>query len=173
MYALVKDNIVISTTPNFFDVPAGFELIACPDNVVSGTPYENGQFVVQVPTLEEARKTKLAELTSVFDAFSRDACIMSSLGFEIDANETANRNIGGLVLVMDETDTTMFCDYNNEFHELTKAQLEIMRKEIVFNSQQLYQKKWQLREQINAATTIATIDAIDVYSLLNSDDDSI
>lgn len=160
MYALVKDNIVISTTPNFFDVPAGFELIACPDNVVSGTPYENGQFVVQVPTLEEARKTKLAELTSVFDAFSRDACIMSSLGFEIDANETANRDIEGLTLVMSDTDTTLFCDYNNQFHEVTRAQLETMRREIVANSQRLYQTKWQYRNQIESAQSVAELDEI-------------
>ena len=113
-----------------------------------------------VPTLEEAREAKLAELTSAFDTAAQNAHIMASVGFEIDANETANRNIEGLTLVMSDTDTTMFCDYNNEFHEVTKAQLETMRKEIVANSQRLYQVKWQYRAQIENAQSVAEIDVI-------------
>lgn len=113
-----------------------------------------------VPTLEEAREAKLSELNSAFDTAAQNAHIMSSVGFEIDANEVANRNIEGLVLVMSDTDTTLFCDYNNEFHEVTKAQLETMRKEIVANSQRLYQVKWQYRAQIENAQSVAEIDAI-------------
>lgn len=112
------------------------------------------------PTLEEAREAKLAELANAFDTAAQNAHIMSSVGFEIDANEVANRNIEGLVLVMSDTDTTLFCDYNNEFHEVTKAQLETMRKEIVANSQRLYQVKWQYRAQIENAQSVADIDAI-------------
>lgn len=115
-----------------------------------------------VPTLEEAKEAKLAELTSAFDTAAQNAHIMSSVGFEIDANEVANRNIEGLVLVMSDTDTTMFCDYNNEFHEVTKAQLETMRKEIVVNSQRLYQIKWTYRTQIEAAATVDELDAIQI-----------
>lgn len=112
------------------------------------------------PTLEEVRATKLTELSAAFDEAAQNAHLMSSVGFEIDANDIANRNIEGLTLVMDDDDTTMFCDYNNEFHEVTKAQLETMRKEIVANSQRLYQIKWQYRSLIEAATTVEEIEAI-------------
>lgn len=112
------------------------------------------------PTLEEAKEDKLTELTNAFDTAASTAHLTSSVGFEIDANEVANRNIEGLTLVMGDDDTTMFCDYNNGFHEVTKAQLETMRKEIVANSQRLYQIKWQYRSLIEAATTVEEIEAI-------------
>lgn len=115
-----------------------------------------------VPTLEEAKESKLSELNSAFDEAAQNAHLTSSVGFEIDANEIANRNIEGLVLVMSDTDTTMFCDYNNEFHEVTREQLETMRKEIVMNSQRLYQVKWTYRTQIEAATTVEELDAIQI-----------
>lgn len=72
MFALIKESggKVISTTPDFFDVPAGYELIACPDGVIPGTPYENGEFVVPqtTVTLEEAKAEKLSEINVVCDS---------------------------------------------------------------------------------------------------------
>ena len=125
-----------------------------------GTWYEKGH-APQRP-LEEARTEKLAELEAAFDTASHKAHCTSSVGFEIDANETANRDIEGLTLVMSDTDTTLFCDYNNQFHEVTRAQLETMRREIVANSQRLYQIKWTYRTQIEAATTVDELDAITI-----------
>lgn len=122
--------------------------------------YDAANAPLPEPTLEGARQTKLTELNTAFDEAAQTAHLMSSVGFEIDANEIANRNIEGLVLVMSDTDTTMFCDYNNLFHEVTKAQLETMRKEIVLNSQQLYQVKWQYRKQIESAQSVAELDEI-------------
>ena len=121
-----------------------------------------GEIEEFVRDLETERANKLSELSTAFEDASEMAHLTSSLGFEIDANETANRDIEGLTLVMSDTDTTMFCDYNNEFHEVTKAQLETMRKEIVANSQRLYQIKWQYRSLIEAATTVDELDAITI-----------
>ena len=59
---------------------------------------------------------------------------------------------------MSDIDTTLFCDYNNQFHEVTREQLETMRKEIVANSQ----IKWQYRSLIEAATTVDELDAITI-----------
>ena len=123
---------------------------------------EFGEIEEFVRDLETERANKLSELSTAFEDASEMAHLTSSLGFEIDANETANRDIEGLTLVMSDTDTTMFCDYNNEFHEVTKAQLETMRKEIVANSQRLYQIKWQYRSLIEAATTVDELDAITI-----------
>lgn len=123
---------------------------------------EFGEIEEFVRDLETERANKLSELSTAFEDASEMAHLTSSLGFEIDANETANRDIEGLILVMSDTDTTLFCDYNNQFYEVTRAQLETMRREIVANSQRLYQIKWQYRSLIEAATTVDELDAITI-----------
>ena len=123
-----------------------------------GTWYEKGH-APQRP-LEEARTEKLAELEAAFDTASREAHCTSSVGFEINADEIANRNIEGLVLVMQPEETTLFRAYDNTFHEVTREQLETMRKEIVVNSQYLYQAKWTMEARIKAAETTGELEAI-------------
>ena len=125
-----------------------------------GTWYEKGH-APQRP-LEEARTEKLAELEAAFDTASREAHCTSSVGFEIDADETANRNIEGLVLVMQPEETTLFRAYDNTFHEVTREQLETMRKEIVVNSQYLYQAKWTMENRINTAETADELADIEI-----------
>ena len=120
--------------------------------------YEKGH-APQRP-LEEARTEKLTELEAAFNTASQKAHCTSSVGFEIDADETANRNIEGLVLVMQPEETTLFRAYDNTFHEVTREQLETMRKEIVINSQYLYQAKWTMEARIRAAETTGELEAI-------------
>ena len=125
-----------------------------------GAWYEKGH-APQRP-LEEARTEKLAELEAAFDTASHKAHCTSSVGFEIDADEIANRNIEGLVLVMQPEETTLFRAYDNTFHEVTREQLETMRKEIVVNSQYLYQAKWTMEARIRAAETAEALDMITI-----------
>ena len=115
---------------------------------------------VYTPNLEKAKTTKLAELNGAFDAAAKEAHCTSSVGFEIDADEIANRNIEGLVLVMQPEETTLFRAYDNTFHEVTREQLETMRKEIVVNSQYLYQAKWTMEARIKAAETTEALKII-------------
>ena len=162
-YALIykQTGKVVNVVDESFSVPGDYLFVECTDMVKPGMEYQNNQFFdPDAPTFDEAKASKLDELTSAFDTAAQNAHIMSSVGFEIDANETANRDIEGLTLVMSDTDTTLFCDYNNQFHEVTRAQLETMRREIVANSQRLYQIKWQYRSLIEAATTVDELDAI-------------
>ena len=180
LYALIEENTkrVVNVTRELFKVPAGWVLLTCPDRTEPGDTYVNGSFIHNtpepvLPSIDQVKENKQLDLNNVFDTASKNAHLMSSLGFEINADEIANRNIEGLALVMSDTETTMFCDYNNEFHTLTKQQLENLRKEIVYNSQRLYQKKWLLREQINAATTLEALNDIDIYTLLDTDDDNV
>ena len=123
-----------------------------------GAWYEKGH-APQRP-LEEARTEKLAELEAAFNTASHKAHCTSSVGFEIDADEIANRNIEGLVLVMQPEETTLFRAYDNTFHEVTREQLETMRKEIVVNSQYLYQAKWTMEARIRAAETAEALKII-------------
>ena len=125
-----------------------------------GNWYEKGH-APQKP-LDEARAAKLTELNTAFTSASETAHCMSSAGFEINADEIANRNIEGLVLVLNEGESTLFRAWDNRFHEVTKEQLETMRKEIVVNSQRLYQIKWQIEAAIEAAETVGELDAIDI-----------
>lgn len=120
--------------------------------------------VVALPeqTLEEAKAAKLAELDTAFTSASETAYCMSSAGFEINADEIANRNIEGLVLVLKPEERTLFRAYDNSFHEVTKEQLETMRKEIVVNSQRLYGIKWQMEAAIDVAQTVDELDAVDI-----------
>ena len=162
-YALVCDGFVADVASTPFAVSPAFMWVPCPAYVSVGWTYDGTSFIDPpelVPSVEDTRMAMLETLAGLFGEAAQSAHLISSVGFEIDANEVANRNIEGLVLVMSDTDTTMFCDYNNQFHEVTKAQLEIMRKEIVEHSLRLYQTKWQYRSLIEAATTVEELDAI-------------
>lgn len=125
-----------------------------------GNWYEKGHAPKKL--LEEAKAEKLAELNAAFTSASETGHCMSSAGFKIDANEIASRNIEGLVLVLAEGESTLFRAYDNRFHEVTKEQLETIRKEIVVNSQWQYQTKWQIEDAIDAAETVDVLDAIDI-----------
>ena len=107
-----------------------------------------------------ARQDKLAELEHKFNYMLENGHTTSSFGVEIDANITSVRNVGGLLVVMGPDDTEMFCDYNNQLHELTRQQVETLQVEIIKYIQGLYDKKWYDREQINTLTTPEEIDSI-------------
>lgn len=107
-----------------------------------------------------ARQNKLAELDTKFNYQLENGHTTSSFGVEIDANNDALRNVGNLLLVMGADDKEMFCDYNNQFHELTRIQVELIQKEIIGHIKGLYAKKWAFREQINTLTTAEEVDSI-------------
>ena len=107
-----------------------------------------------------ARQDKLAELEQKFNYMLENGHMTCSFGVEIDANNDALRNVGNLLLVMGADDKELFCDYNNQFHELTRIQVELLQKEIIGHIKGLYAKKWSYREQINTLTTAEEVDNI-------------
>ena len=107
-----------------------------------------------------ARQNKLAELDTKFNYQLENGHTTSSFGVEIDANITSVRNVDGLLVVMGPDDTEMFCDYNNQLHELTRQQVETLQVEIIKYIQGLYDKKWYYRDQINTLTTPEEINSI-------------
>lgn len=107
-----------------------------------------------------ARQDKLAELDQKFNDELENGHMTCSFGVEIDANNDALRNVGNLLLVMGAEDKEMFCDYNNQFHELTKQQVEQIQAEIIGHIRGLYAKKWSYREQINTLTMPEEINSI-------------
>ena len=107
-----------------------------------------------------ARKNKLAELEQKFNYMLENGHMTCSFGVEIDANNDALRNVGNLLLVMGAEDKEMFCDYNNQFHELTKQQVEQIQAEIIGHIRGLYAQKWAYRGQINTLTTAEEVNSI-------------
>ncbi len=123
---------------------------------------------IPAPTLEELRAQKLEELAASQRQAEENAHVLSTLGFEIDANDRANRDIAGLLVTTSDTDVVSFCDYNNVMHDVTRADLLTMQKEIIQNAQYIYQQKWAMRTAINAATTTEELEAVGIeYSYLD------
>ena len=114
--------------------------------------------------LAELKAVRLNELNATFEIASNHAHCPSSIGFEINADEAANRNISSLIIAMEATgqETVQFCAFDNSFHEVTLAQLKTMQLEIIANAQAIYARKWVLREQINAAETIEALNGIEI-----------
>lgn len=88
----------------------------------------------------------------------------SSAGFAIDATERANRDISGLITMLEQTGKTeaSFCDANNTMRPVTLDQLKAMRLEVIQYGQQLYAKKWGLRTAIENAADFADVDAVKI-----------
>lgn len=114
----------------------------------------------QEQLLQDAKDQKLRELKRISQDALDTAYVNSSLGFRADANPTAVRDLEGLVLIADSS--VMFCDFNNEFHALTKEQVQTLQREVLLNGQNLYAQKWTFRTQIENAESIASLDDIHI-----------
>lgn len=109
-------------------------------------------------SFENTQVRALDRLNAEFEKAKEEAHLTSSLGFEVDANSTANENVNGLLVTVGDG-VVSFCDYNNEFHDLNKTQLETLRTEIISNAQSLYTQKWTYRTAIEQCETNEQIEA--------------
>lgn len=120
------------------------------------------------PTPEEmlagARAEKLVQLGDAFEHVQQFGHFGSSLGFEVDANERANRDVAGLVTMLEATceKETVFCDYGNVMRHVTLGQLQSLQLELIAYGRMLYARKWELREAVNAAQTPEAVAAIEI-----------
>lgn len=108
---------------------------------------------------ENRQARALVQLNQDFEKVKERSHIKSSLGFTVDANQTANENVNGLLVTIGDG-TAQFCDYYNQFHEVNKADLETLQNEIIQNAQNLYQQKWVYRTQIENCTNNEGLDAV-------------
>ena len=114
----------------------------------------------QQVTLEELRSKKLRELDRAFYVWrSKQAILVSSLGFEADADERAMIDVSGLVAL---ESPAVFMDANNVPHELTADQIKILHKEIIQSGNKAYETKWALRNAISAAESKDALEAIEL-----------
>jgi len=113
---------------------------------------------VKEKTLEELREQKLNELSSQASHFeqteNKDMFLTSSLGFKVNADPKAKRNIDTLIELQVQT----FRDYDNVIHaNITVQDLETIKKEISLNTINLYNQKWRMESEINSLETIEDI----------------
>ena len=106
-----------------------------------------------LPELNAYKEQRKIELNTLHEAAEKEAHVLSSLGFEIDANDRANRDVTGLLVTTPADGVVTFMDYSNQAHTVSRADLEVMQKEIIENAQYLYTQKWQYRAQIEACET--------------------
>lgn len=114
--------------------------------------------------LARARAEKLVTLSGAHAQAEAFSHFGSSIGIEVDATDTSNRNVAGLITMLEargETET-LFCDYGNQMQAVTLAQLKTLHLEIITYGQMLYARKWELRERINAAETIEAVQQIEI-----------
>ncbi len=125
-----------------------------------GVTYTETDVPEPEPTLDELKAQKLNELAQAFDAWREDgATLISSLGFEADADEKASADVGGLVTL---GESATFMDAHNQPHALTLEQLKVLQKEIIQSGIAAYSTKWAYREAINTATTADALEAIHI-----------
>lgn len=119
---------------------------------------------VPVKTLDQAKAEKSAALKDAFRRALENGRLTSSLGFDVNADETALRNLDGLVATMEDDGaaTVAFCDFHNRFHDVSLDDVKTLRRDVARHTQALYQKKWALRHAIEQAETVEELDAIDV-----------
>lgn len=112
--------------------------------------------------LDGIKAAKLEEINARFEQAVQTGSVMTSLGFEVDANDVANRNVEGLIKVLSANGEreTLFCDHHNVMQVVTLEQLATIQLEIIGHGQQLYAKKWALRERVNAAASMEEVNAV-------------
>ena len=109
--------------------------------------------------LDNHKQSRLEELHNAAESALKTAGVKSSLGFKIDANEDAVRNLNGLVDI--GHNDVSFCDYDNVIHDhVTAEQVKTMRNEVLLNGQNLYAQKWNYRAAVNAAETLEQLNSI-------------
>ena len=166
IYSVVNTNIFRTVSYPYDSVLENeVEMAGLPPDDISISTVK-GEWIESEELLNEkwvhARNSKLEELNAKFDQVCGNAHCMSSVGFEINADETANRNISSLIISLEATgqETVRFCAWDNSFHDVTLAQLKAMQLEIIVHAQAVYLQKWALRDRIHSAETIEALDAI-------------
>ena len=112
---------------------------------------------VKEKTLEELREQKLNELSSQASRFeqteNKDMFLTSSLGFRVNADPKAIRNIDVLIYL----NTKTFRDYDNIDRTVSETDLQVIKREISLNALNLYQQKWNFESQIKNSENIADL----------------
>lgn len=105
-------------------------------------------------SLDDFKKLKLSELKTLSSMFERtenpNMFVHSSLGFRVNADSKAIRNIDVLIYL----NTRIFRDYDNIDRTVSETDLQVIKREISLNALNLYQQKWNFESQIKNSENI-------------------
>lgn len=126
--------------------------------------------VTDADKLADAKTAKLEELNTIAHKFDdalvcEEMIITSSLCFKANADLRSQNNIAGLINA--GVEPVQYCDAENQFHSLTLENLKTLQQECIALGLSLYQQKWVYRNQINAATTIDELKAIEIKFVMS------
>lgn len=143
--------LIESTAPQKY----GFQARELPpiDNV-----QQWGLVAIPLPDLKAEKK---AEVKQAFTAEAESPIVDTGLGFSVDGGRDNKDDFFSKWEAMVDLDTTTVRDAYNSFHHgVTKAQMQVIYRAIVANGEALLGKKWALEAQIDAAVTIAELEAV-------------
>lgn len=120
---------------------------------------EIAEFERPIKSLEDVKQQKLNTLKANVSQFeqteNKEMVVMSSLGFRINADPKAKRNIDTLI----ELEVTTFRDYDNKIHlDMTTDNLKTIKREISINAVNLYNQKWKMENDINSLESVEEVE---------------
>lgn len=124
---------------------------------------QGNRYKVSQKSLEELKNEKQQEISNYANRFEQNKCdemfITSSLGFRVNADRRSLQNVENLIRI---GQSTVFKDYDNQFHSITVQDLETLAMEISVNGSNLYNQKFQMQMAVMNFTTIQELENFEI-----------
>lgn len=167
-YVLVDENNIVVGETQVGDVSEydGIHTLVPCDYNIEGFIYNRGDGTFSPPIVprnfEEVKQEKIRDLEQKMVEEESNGTTYNSYRFATD-KDSQIKYLGILVSsMMDPTFTTQFKTMDNEYVTLTNTDVVGLSMQVKSHIQACYDNDASILEQINAATTVEEIDAIDV-----------
>ena len=121
--------------------------------------FKNGGFVLK---LDVIKGRKLSELTDIFEKQFQYGKFLSSLGFYVDNRRYGDKNDKDNIQSLIDIGITVFKDADNNFHNVTLEQLQIIKLEMTQDGLKKYQTKWYYEGLIQSAQSVEELESIQI-----------
>ena len=130
--------------------------------------FANGSEATDI-TLKQLKQRKINQLKTDFNNLPNLGFHSQTIDKTINAKYTDLLNMKSLLAYMTKNNlsTVKFRCFDNSFVDITQAQLQSMIDELIDYGIQCYNKKWQIEQAINQATTIDKLKSIQWDKQLN------
>jgi len=140
---------------NMIEISSSYDIatILIKDNGTTADEQAQAYILEHAKTIDEIKSNKLNEIKNKVDYLKQNAVINSSLGFTVNARREDIQNIDELITLS----ITLFRGADNLDHQVTAADLQTIRAEIVAEGISLYNRKWAAEDALSSATTEAEV----------------
>ena len=165
MYYIEKDNKIILSDTDLSRLKQTLKFI--PDFSESDIKETDREIVDGVFTDTDEyfiykKNDILNKLNGEFEKYNQrvnDSFLLSSLGFKINSDPRSLENVSALINIDKDVE---FIDYNNEIHNLSVSELQILLLEIQKNICNLYKQKNILKQNILNCSNISELSEIKI-----------